>query len=212
MVEGRKCPLHEIRERKLEELKEHMRANADGNLEELSGEDVVERLKKLNEMKDDEEMRTRLKNMERTRHLIIWRDFSTVANHSHLVFMVACLYDPACFYTDAEYEQLTGRKISIQAIVETPSVYIVARSSSSDKERLCYVETRLECLQDLSKPLTSKSGIEVNDKMRFFHWDTLLDNMSVVSRKEGTTIVQSVGQVLTVFMRWITRFIAHVYH
>ena len=174
-VEGRKCPLREIREQKLEELKDYMRANADGSLEEISGEDVVKRLQKLNEVKvdeDDEVMRTRLQNMERTRHLMIWHDLSTVANHSHLVFMVACLYDPACFYTDAEYEQLTGRKMNIQAIVETPSVYIVARSSSSDKEQLCYVETRLECLQDLSEPLTCKSGIEVNDKMRFFHGDT----------------------------------------
>ena len=128
-----------------------MRANADGSLEEISSEDVVKRLQKLNEMKDeeddeedDEEMRTCLQNMERTQHLMIWHDLSTVANHSHLVFMVACLYDPACFYTDAEYEQLTGRKMNIQAIVETPSVYIAARSSSSDKEQLCYVETQLE--------------------------------------------------------------------
>ena len=104
-VEGRKCPLREIREQKLEELKDYMRANADGSLEEISGEDVVKRLQKLNEVKDDEddeEMRTHLQNMERTRHLMIWHDLSTVANHSHLVFMVACLYDPACFYTDAE--------------------------------------------------------------------------------------------------------------
>ena len=56
--------------------------------------------------------------------------------------------------------------------METPSVYIVARSSSSDKEQLCYVETQLECLQDLSEPLTCKSGLEVNDKMRFFHGNT----------------------------------------
>ena len=73
-VEGRKCPLCEIREKKLEELKDYMRANADGSLEEISGEDVVRRLQKLNKMKDgedDEEMRTRTQNMERTRHPMI---------------------------------------------------------------------------------------------------------------------------------------------
>ena len=72
-VEGRKCPLCEIRE-KLEELKDYMRANADGSLEEISGEDVVRRLPKLNKMKDDEddeEMRTCPQNMERTRHPMI---------------------------------------------------------------------------------------------------------------------------------------------
>ena len=110
--------------------------------------------------------------MERTQHLMIWHDLPTVANHSHLVFMVSCLYDPACFYTDSEYEQLTGTQINIQAKVETPSVYVIARSTSSDTEQLCYVETRVECLKDLSETLTSKSGIEVNDKVRFFHGDT----------------------------------------
>jgi hypothetical protein len=70
--------------------------------------------------------------------------------------------------TGSEYEQLTGKRISIQTKVGTPSVYIIARSSSSDKEQLCNVETR----QDLSEPLTSKSGIKVSDKMRFFHGDT----------------------------------------
>ena len=154
-VEGRKCPLREVREQKLEELKEYMRANMDDSLDVMSGTDIAERLHKLHKMKDGEdveEMRQRLKDMERTWHLMIWHDLSTVANHSHLVFMVACLYDPACFYMDSEYEQLTGKRISIQTKVETPSVYIIARSSSSDKEQLCYVETRLECLQDLSEP------------------------------------------------------------
>ena len=119
-----------------------MRANANDNLEAMSASDLVDRLHKLNETKDGEgieEMRERLKEIERTRHLMIWHDLSTVANHSHLVFMVSCLYDPACFYTDSEYEQLTGTQINIQAKVETPSVYIIARSTSSDTEQLGYV-------------------------------------------------------------------------
>ena len=85
---------------------------------------------------------------------------------------MSCLYDPACFYTDTEFEQLYGKRIDIQTKVESPSVYIVARSSSSDKEQLCYVETRLECLEDLSSLVTSTSGININDVMRFFHADT----------------------------------------
>jgi hypothetical protein len=86
--------------------------------------------------------------------------------------MVTYLYDPAFFYADGEYKQLTGKQISVQANVESSSVYIVARSSTSDKEQLNYVETRLECLKDLSHPVTSESGLIVHDKMRFFHGDT----------------------------------------
>ena len=72
-VEGRKCPLREVREQKLEELKEYMRANMDDSLDVMSGTDIAERLHKLHEMKDGEdveEMRQRLKDMERTRHLM----------------------------------------------------------------------------------------------------------------------------------------------
>ncbi len=152
-----------------------MRKNTNDDLEAMSSEHVMNKLITLNEVKEGEEianLRQHLMDLERTRHLLVWHDLSTVANHSHLVFMVACLYDPAFYYTDEEYEQITGRKINVQAKVETPTVYIVARSSSSDKEQLCYVDTRLECLQDLSEPVTSKSGIEITDKMRFFHGDT----------------------------------------
>ena len=152
-----------------------MRKNTNDDLEAMSSEHVMNKLITLNEVKEGEEianLRQHLMDLERTRHLLVWHDLSTVANHSHLVFMVACLYDPAFYYTDEEYERITGRKINVQAKVETPSVYIVARSSSSDKEQLCYVDTRLECLQDLSEPVTSKSGIEITDKMRFFHGDT----------------------------------------
>lgn len=185
-TEGRKIPLQEIRVQKLKELKEFMRASTDAVLEAMSNADIVDRLTKLNEIKpgkDIGEMRSRLKEIERTRHFMTWHDLSTVANHSHLVFMITCLYDTACFYTDSEYEQLTGKQICVQAKVETPSVYIVARSSSSDKEQLCYVETREECLQDLSEPLTCESGIKVHDKMKFFHGDTLLASMNVDSKR-----------------------------
>ena len=149
-----------------------MRATTDEDLETMSHSDIAARLNLVNEMKNGqsvEGMRKQVKDMERTRNLLIWHDLSTVANHSHLVFVVSCLYDPAAFYTDAEFEQLKGRRINVQAKVESPSVYIVARSSSSDKEQLAYVETRLECLEDFSNPVTCSAGIEFKDTMRFIH-------------------------------------------
>jgi hypothetical protein len=94
--------LEEIRERKLEELKEYMRANSNDNLETVSEEDLVDRLTTLNEVVDGknlDEMRKRLKEMETTWHLMIWHDLSTMANHSHLVFMVTCLYNLFSIWT-----------------------------------------------------------------------------------------------------------------
>ena len=85
--------------------------------------------------------------------------------------MVSCLYDTAVYYSSAEYEALTGIKEDVQANVECPEVYIVARSSSSDAEQLAYVETRVECLKQLDLKLVTKSGHHITDVMRFFHGD-----------------------------------------
>ena len=55
----------------------------------MSHSDIVDRLNLVNEMRDDQsevEMRMRVKELERTRHLMIWHDLSTMANHSHLFF------------------------------------------------------------------------------------------------------------------------------
>ena len=134
VVEGRKQPLVEIRERTLKSQAKFMRYHSDDDYDCLDHESVGTFLKALNEYiegESTESMRNRLKNIERTRHLKIWHDLSTIANHGHLVFMVSCLYDPAIHYTNAEYENRTGCKnVDVQMKVETPEVYIVARSGS----------------------------------------------------------------------------------
>ena len=152
-----------------------MRINDEKDVDSMSVTEVENRLTMLNERKegeDETEMRERLKVMERTRHLLVWHDLSTVANHSHLVFMATCLYDQATFYTNSEYEAITWRKVNIQSLVEAPCLYIVARSSSCDEDQLCYIETRLDCLEELSDPTTTTTGVPVADKMRFFHGDS----------------------------------------
>jgi uncharacterized protein involved in tolerance to divalent cations len=171
-----------------------MKANTKVDLEAMSSPDIGDGLTNINKINVGEEigdMGKRLMDIERTRHLIISHNLSTVANHSHLVFMVACLYDPACFYTDSGYEQLTKRWICVQVKAETPSVYMVVRSSSSDKEQLCYVKTREECLQDLAEPR--------HDEMSFFHrytpqllLDTLVEIQEIAYSSEVQRTTRSV--------------------
>ena len=85
--------------------------------------------------------------------------------------MISCLYDSAVFYTNEEYEAKMKRKVDIQTIIESPEVYIVGRLSSSDSEQLAYVDSRLECLEEISLPLKTREGQEIHDVMRFFHGD-----------------------------------------
>lgn len=130
VVEGRKRPLDEIRKNTLKKQKEFLRQHPDNHYDEMPRLDVVERLTLLNEFDDADgltKMRKKLKSLERTRHLAIWHDHSTVANHGHLLFMVSALYDPACYLTSAEYKAKTGQDINIQEEIERPQVYIIAR-------------------------------------------------------------------------------------
>ena len=155
VAEGRKLALKEIRLKILKKTKEFMKVMPDEHYANLSDENVDARLEQLGESKSladssGEERRNKLMEMERTRHLLMWHDNSTVANHGHLVCMVSCLYDPAIFLTEEEYKLKTGKAdVDIQKQVEEPEVHLIARCGSSDDEQLAYSETRLQCIQEL---------------------------------------------------------------
>ena len=74
VVQGRKQPLEEIRNKTLKLQEKFMRVNTDEFYDEMSREQVVSRLKELNEYDENDgltKMRKKLKKMERTRHLQI---------------------------------------------------------------------------------------------------------------------------------------------
>ncbi|CAB3995643.1 Hypothetical predicted protein [Paramuricea clavata] len=197
VVEGRKQPLIEIRERTLKNQEKFMRHRADDEYGIMTHESVTTLLKAIDEYNEGESlksMQNRLKDIERTRHIRIRHDLSTIANHGHLVFMVSSLYDPAVHYTNAEYQNLTGcKKVDVQTKVETPEVYIVARSGSSDVEQLTYIDTRLECLEDLSVKLQTNAGNVVNDIMRFFHGDSPARQLESGQQKGGNFYCSGCG-------------------
>ena len=88
-VEGRKHPLIEIRERTLREHREFMRDTSDEELAKLSHEEVQQKLLSLNELQNSgesiEDMKLYLKKLQRIRHIKMWHDLSTVANHGHII-------------------------------------------------------------------------------------------------------------------------------
>ena len=46
--------------------------------------------------------REQLMKFERTGHLMVWGDGSTILNHGHLLCLIKCVYDPAFYYTSTE--------------------------------------------------------------------------------------------------------------
>ena len=89
-MDGRKQPLIEIMERTLRNQEEYMRHTSDEEYRNMPVQNVTRRLKTLNEYDEEERvenMRADLQAVERTRHIKVWHDLSTIANHGHLVFM-----------------------------------------------------------------------------------------------------------------------------
>ena len=138
-MQGRKQPLEEIRKKTLQMHEKFMKSKPNEYYAEMSREEVTKQLKKLNEFSQDDgliKMRKKLQRMSTIRHLQIWHDHSTLANTGHIIFTVNCLYDPAIYMTDEEYKEAAGKVTNVQAEVEKPHVYIVARCRSCDAEQL----------------------------------------------------------------------------
>ena len=77
--------------------------------------------------------------------------------------------------------------------METPEIYIVARSGSSDVEQLTYVDTRLECLEELRINIKTSAGNDVEDIIRFFHGDSPARQLESGQQKGGNFYCSGCG-------------------
>lgn len=77
-------------------------------------------------------------------------------------------YDTPVFYTQEEYERISGNRQSIQSIVEQPEIYMMAAGSSSVEDQVALIQ---DCLHDLSTNLKASNAVEIRDTLRFFIGD-----------------------------------------
>ncbi|EDO30338.1 predicted protein [Nematostella vectensis] len=75
------------------------------------------------------------------------------------------LYDPAFFYTSDEMKEYGHGDVDVISLVEKPHVYIIGRCGSSEAEKLCYIETRVECLMDMGHKCSTST--EKQEKQEF---------------------------------------------
>ena len=101
---------------------------------------------------------------------MMWHDCSTTGGHSNLLMMLACMYDPAWYFTDIEFHRKYNELVNIQAIVETPVIYILARYPSN-YQQLLYSEERLDDILKLNENMKTLNNIEIIDKLRVFKED-----------------------------------------
>ena len=129
-------------------------------------------------------LKNKLKKFERTCNLMFWHDGCTISNHSHILVMVSCLYDPAIFLTDEEYSKSNGVLANLQAIVEKPFLYILARSPSTDQQ-LLYSDERLADILKIKKPIQTPDGIPIYDTIRAFKGDHPASQFEAGQQKGG---------------------------
>ena len=115
-------------------------------------------------------------------------------NHGYLLCLVSVLYDPAIILTNAEYKIKSGKTVEVQTMVEKPHENFIARCNSSEAEQIVYGETRMSCIKETTRNLTTATNAnEIVDTPRFFHGDSPARQFEVGNRKEATTSVQIVG-------------------
>ena len=141
-VNGRKYPLLQIRENLLDthNSKGFMRDSSDNHLKKMTKDDLKRQLNQIPEPYDptstEEELNDKLQHYMTRRHLLVWQDHSTLANHGHLLLMARVMYDPAVYYTPEEMKDITGKEVDIQEIIETPEVYLLAQASDTIIDKL----------------------------------------------------------------------------
>ena len=188
VMEGRKVPLREIRSKMLKDHQNYIRVYSDQHY--IAEKDqMLQFLKKYNEyyLHFDallvNEICLEIDVLMQTQNLMFWHDGSSISNHSHLMIIVSCMFDPVVYLTNDEYSEIHGKYVNVQSIVEKPYLYILARCHSDDSQ-LLYSS---ECLDDL---LNLNEDIEYNNKqildtVRAFKGDSPACQLEAGQQKNG---------------------------
>ena len=150
----------------------------DNEISELSKEDILNLLSKvapgsISDFKDCnlEVMQRKLKLFQRNRALWVWSDHSVLQGYGLVLIVVGIVYDPLVFYTDSELAESHKTKMNVQELVEQGEIYIMTHCSSSSADQAGLTPERVACLDTLSDPITTESGIKIYDTVRFFKGD-----------------------------------------
>ena len=170
IIHGRKIPLHELRQRLLNNQERYMRLI---KTTDMSRNQLIERLQSLHIEYDSsssiDSLREVLDKAQHKRTIAMWHDHSTILQTGYILFAVSVVYDLAVFLTEKEYKLKTGKSVDcIQTIIEEPEIYMIAPCTSY---QLALISDRLECLTDLDTPCKTSNGTLISDTMRFFCGD-----------------------------------------
>ena len=172
-VYGRKIPLISIRKKLLHNHEPYMRLHTDSEFNSMTKQELLQHYSalhiKLPDETSDDNLRANLAQYVRTRTWAIWHDHATIAGKGYILVTCHVVYDSAVFKKDDELQQ--GADTNIQSYIEEPEIHIIALSSSSQEDQAALISDRLECIKELTIPMTTTNGIVVTDKLFFFTGD-----------------------------------------
>ena len=173
-VVGRKFPLLEIRKKLLTKHEQYMRLATDADIQSMSLSDISLYFNQINHQSRATtllDLQGEVNNLQRTRSIVMWHDHGTILGLGCIIITVHIAYDPAVFYTQAEYEDKHGKSPSIQTLIERPVIHLMAAGTSAVDDQLALLQDRIDCVNDLSTNITSSNSIIVHDKLKFFVGD-----------------------------------------
>lgn len=166
---GRKIPLSQIRRKLILKHEKYMRLLTDIEIDAMTRDELQSLVG--NSETNLINLQSKLKSLQRTRHLALWHDHSSILGAGYILMTVHVLYESAVFLTEDEYKTKFNESHHIQQLVEEPELYMLCLSSSSPSDQIATISDRLDCLLDLQNPIQSSSGIDIHDKMLFFVGD-----------------------------------------
>ena len=171
IVYGRKLSLDYLRKKLLNKHESYMRLKTDEEIEQMSPSDLSNFVSKFQSVldTDDDSLKKRLRELQRSRSILFWHDHSSVMSRGYILVTLSVVYDEASFDHSLFDEHKHG--MSLQEYVEQPEMYIVCLSSSSTDDQAALIPDRLECLSSLRDPVESSKGVCVKDVIRFFVGD-----------------------------------------
>ena len=105
-----------------------------------------------------QQLTSELAQIQRTRHVAIWHDHSSILKTGYILFALWVVYNPAVFLTESECS-------NIQEYVEQPVIYMIVPSSSSPSDQIAILGDRMECLHEMSSAVTAHNGVSLTDRL-----------------------------------------------
>ena len=177
-IHGRKIPLLELRKRLLDRHEKWMRLPTDEDLQAMSHNDIMKLSKEIGitcmSIDDNDELRSKIKQVTRQRYLAFWHDHATILGHGYVLVTVSVMYDRSVFTANA-----------CQSFIEEPEIHILGLSSSSADDQVAFIPDRYECLNELNQVVHSSNGVPIHDVARFFIGDHPAQNFERGTQQGG---------------------------